>query len=177
MDGDKYQTMVGMTIRSNDTTMQDIYNRSGSQVGQPLHEIVNNSHSTFSTKTVTPHPVEEFNCSPISTMLFDTHHQSLVGNNFFRTLPISSSTSTAIISSTPTVALNAGEVALIHHDSMPINNRNNKTTTNINNVCNAEQLQSIYKGQNSELYGYVDPQPRRKNIILQDFNDTETGII
>ncbi|CAH8519519.1 unnamed protein product [Schistosoma bovis] len=167
MDGDKYQTMVSMTIRSNDTTMQDIYNRSGSQVGQPLHEIVNNSHSTFSTKTVTPHPVEEFNCSPMSTMLFDTHHQSLVGNNFFRTLPMSSSTSTAIISSTPAVALNAGEVALIHHDSMPINNRNNKTTTNINNVCNAEQLQSIYKGQNSELYGYVDPQPRRKNIILQ----------
>ncbi|CAH8478447.1 unnamed protein product [Schistosoma turkestanicum] len=169
IDGDKYQTMVGMTIRSNDTTLQDIYNRGGSQIGQPLHEVVNNSHShsTFSTKTLSPHPVEEFNSSPIGTMLFDTHHQPLVGNNFFRTLPISSSTATGLVSPTTGMALNTGEIALIHHDSKSVNNRNNKTTTNINNACNTEQLQSIYKVQNSELYGYVDTQPRKKNIILQ----------
>ncbi|KAH8860646.1 Protocadherin-7 [Schistosoma japonicum] len=170
IDGNKYQTMVGMTIRSNDTTIQDIYNRSGSQIGQQLHEVANNSqaHSTFSTKTLSPHPGEEFNCSPISTMLFDTHHHSLVSNNFFRTLPITPSTATAIVSPSTGVALNTGEVALIQHDPMSIQNRSNNTTANNNNnLCNTEQPQSIYKGQNSELYGYIDTQPRRKKLILQ----------
>ncbi|KAK4469481.1 hypothetical protein MN116_007029 [Schistosoma mekongi] len=172
IDGDKYQTMVGMTIRTNDTTIQDIYNRSGSQIGQQLHEVANNSqaHSTFSAKTLSPHPSEEFNCSPISTMLFDTHHHSLVSNNFFRTLPTtpSTATATAMVSPSTGVALNTGEIALIQHDSMPIQNRSNNTiANNNNNLCNTEQLQPIYKGQNSELYGYIDTQPRRKNLILQ----------
>ncbi|CAH8498799.1 unnamed protein product [Heterobilharzia americana] len=133
-DGDKYQTVVGMSLRSNDSTVQDIYNR-GSPGTQPLHEMTNNSHShsTFSARTLS-HPGEEFNCSPIGTMLYEAH-QPISGNHIFRTLPTSSPTTT--------VKLNTGEITLLHHEPMPLHSRN------------------------TELYGYIDTQPRGKNIILQ----------
>ncbi|CAH8842133.1 unnamed protein product [Trichobilharzia szidati] len=154
-DGNKYQTVVGVTLRPNDRTVQDIYNI-GSQGTQQLHEIASNSHthSTFSTRTLS-HPGEEFNCCPVGTMLFEPHPQLSAGSHLFRTLPTSSSPSTA-------TKLNTGEITLLHDDPIFVHNRNNN-----NNLCTIEQQQSIYKEQNTELYGYVDTQPRRENIILQ----------